>query len=300
MMIDGNLTIYQALKEAYNQLSCDNTHTSPKLDCEVLLCNALNCSRVDLALNRNRILNVEETKKFFSMLKRRIAHEPISYITKNKEFMSLDFYVEDGVLIPRPETEILVEYIIDSYKHADNINIIDLCTGSGAIAISLAYYLKNAHLTAVDMFDTCIKVASRNAEKHSCSSRIDFIKADILKNFNMQHKFDCIVSNPPYIKKDDLAFLPADVKDFEPQYALDGGSDGLVFYREIVRFAIENLLPNGKLVLEIGFDQGESVKDIIETSNKFHSIEIKKDFAGLDRMATAIKGDLQNEKRWIL
>ncbi len=291
MTTNGNMTIGEALSVAAKELSEAENFTTPRLDCEILMGHLLNCARIDLILNRDKQLSAKEQNTFFSLIKRRLKHEPVSYITHSKEFMSLTFFVEKGVLIPRPETEMLVECIIKKYEKSECVSILDLCTGSGAIAVSLAYYLKNARLTAVDKFDVCIKAASKNIAQYALTDRISLEKADILNGFYTEQKFDCIVSNPPYIKKADLASLPADVKDFEPKYALDGGGDGLVFYRTITEFAANNLLPDGNLVFEIGFDQGESVKKIIEDSNAFYSIELTKDLAGQDRMVTAIKGD---------
>lgn len=291
MTISGNGTIGESLAQASNLLLAENGFTSPRLDCEVLLGHVLHCSRIDLVLNREKRLSNEEQNTFAAMVKRRLNHEPVSYITQSKEFMSLDFFVEQGVLIPRPETEMLVEFIIKTYETADNVSILDLCTGSGAIAVSLAYYLKNARLTAVDKFDVCINAALKNAARYALSERISVIQADILNGFHADQKHHCIVSNPPYIKNADLSSLPIDVKNFEPEYALNGGGDGLEFYRNITAFAAENLFSNGKLVFEIGFDQGGAVKKIIEENSAFHSITITKDFAGLDRMVTAVKGN---------
>lgn len=291
MTINGKKTVGEALKDAVAILSADKSFTSPRLDCEILLAFVLNCTRTDLIFCRNKQLSEEQQSAFFSYVQRRLEHEPISYLTNEKEFMSLSFFVQKGVLTPRPETELLVEYIINQYKTMDEPRILDLCTGSGAIAVSLAYYLKNSHITAVDKYEVCLEVAKKNAQKHGCLERIEWMKADVLKQFDMQEKFHCIVSNPPYIKSRVLSSLPDDVKCYEPEYALDGGWDGLLFYREITSFAAEHILPGGKLVYEIGYDQGIDVKDIIEGTHLFHTIEIIKDYAGLDRMVIATKED---------
>jgi len=291
MTINGNKTVGEILKDAVKMLSADKGFTSPQLDCEILLAFVLNCTRMDLIFHRDKHLSNEQESMFFSYVQRRLKHEPIGYLTNKKEFMSLDFLVQKGILIPRPETELLVEYIINQYKTIENPHILDLCTGSGAIAVSLAYYLKSSHITAVDKYEICLEVAKKNAQEHVCSERIDWIQADILKQFNIEEKFHCIVSNPPYIRKQVLSSLPDDVKCFEPEYALDGGQDGLLFYRKITSFAAEHILPGGRLVFEIGYDQGIDVKNMIEETHAFHTIEILKDYAGLDRMVIATKED---------
>lgn len=291
MTINGKKTVGEALKDAVETLSADKDFTSPRLDCEILLAFVLNCTRMDLIFRRNQQLSDEQQAMFFSYVQRRFEHEPISYLTNEKEFMSLSFFVQKGILTPRPETELLVEYIINQYKTVDEPHILDLCTGSGAIAVSLAYYLKNSYITAVDKYEICLGVAKKNAQKHGCLERIKWMKADVLKQFDMQEKFLCIVSNPPYIKSQVLSSLPDDVKSYEPEYALDGGQDGLLFYRKITSFAAEYILPGGKLVYEIGYDQGIDVKNIIEDTHLFHTIEVIKDYAGLDRMVIATKED---------
>jgi len=202
--------------------------------------------------------------------------------------MSLEFDVEEGILIPRPDTEILVEEIINLYKDKSS-KILDLCTGSGAIAVSLAHYLKNTSLTAVDKYDICLEITKKNAIKHNVDKRINIIKKDVLKPLSIDDDFDCIVSNPPYIKSDVLTTLPVDVRDYEPIYALDGGNDGLIFYKKITDFAKSKLKPGGILAYEIGYDQAESVKDLIKRTNSFEEIKIINDLSGLNRVIIANK-----------
>lgn len=292
MTTNGNLTIKEALNKATAKLSQNTENTTPRLDSEVLLSTFLNCSRIDLIINCNNVLDKTQETIYFDMIQRRLNNEPISYITNKKEFMSLEFFVEQGVLIPRPETEMLTEWIIDHYKKSDNVSILDLCTGSGAIAVSLAYYLKNASIDAADKYQVCVDTANKNAITLGVDDRISVYKADILTDILPDKKYDCIVSNPPYIKNSDLSTLPPDVKDFEPDYALNGGKSGLIFYEKIINLAKKMLNINGVLVFEIGYDQGESVSALIENTKMFYSIKITKDLAGLDRMITAIKGDV--------
>lgn len=291
MTINGDNTIGAALGEAANMLSAVKTIYSPRLDSEVLLAYLLNCSRIDLVLKRNEKLTRNTCTQFFKLIERRKKCEPVSYLTHRKEFMSLSFFVQEGVLIPRPETELLVEFIIHTFQNTEDLSVLDLCTGSGAVAVSLAYYLKDVKIVAVDKFDECINTARVNIERHGVGGKVQLVQADVFKTFALAHKFQCIVSNPPYIKRSCLASLPPDVKNYEPSAALDGGDDGLKFYRRITDLAEENLLPGGLLAYEIGCDQGASVKNIIEKSGAFHSVTITKDLAGLDRMVTAFKGE---------
>ncbi len=285
MTISGKITIAEALKRGTELLSKNKTIETPRLDAEVLLCCILNCERISLVVNKDKLLSGEERDIYFSYIKRRKNNEPVSYITGTKEFMSLEFDVTDGILIPRPDTEILVEKIIEIYRDK-SVKIIDLCTGSGAIAVSLAYYLNNSLVSAVDKYDICVETASKNAIKNQV--KINIIKADVLSDLDFG-EVDCIVSNPPYIETDTLTTLPSDVKEFEPMYALDGGVDGLVFYRKITDLATKKLPSGGILAYEIGYNQAQAVKEIINNTDAFKNIETIKDLSGLDRVILAEK-----------
>ncbi len=290
MTINGNdVTIGEALLSATKYLSENKSILSPRLDSEILLSFILSCSRIDLVLKSKSVLKKTHRASFDALIKRRYQNEPIGYLTNQKEFMSLDFFVKPGILIPRPETELLVEYVIDACKTHSAPKILDLCTGSGVIAISIAHYLKYASVTAVDKYDTCLKVAQKNVSMYHVTERVNLVLADVFDLLPFDGQFDCIVSNPPYIEESVLSSLPDDVKNYEPKYALDGGKDGLCFYRRITELAIEHLSSGGHLVFEIGFNQGVAVSEIIQNTNQFSDIEIKKDYAGLDRMVTALK-----------
>lgn len=289
MMINGNRTIAFALTSAVKLLSQNPEISSPRLDCEILLSHVLNCERIQLILQKDDILSDEILTKFSSLVQRRFQNEPVGYLTGAREFMSLTFNVRPGILIPRPETEFLVEYVVDSMKSIKNPTILDLCTGSGAIAVSVAYYLAEASVVAVDKFDICVDIAMDNARENHVEKQVSVMQHDIFEQFPINTVFDCIVSNPPYIKKDILTTLPSDVKDYEPGYALDGGKDGLAFYRRIIELTQRHLKPNGILVLEIGYDQGEDLVQLLEKTNEFQNIKVTKDYAELDRMVTATK-----------
>ncbi len=286
MMTNGNISVGKALADATKELTKNSTIETPRLDAEVLLCCVLGCERIYLVINKEQQLKDAQYKTFCEFLARRKNNEPVSYITGTREFMSLEFEVTSGVLIPRPDTEILVEKIIEIYKDK-KAKILDLCTGSGAISVSLAHYLKNADVCAVDKYDICIDTARKNAEKNGVN--VKFITADILDDFDIAEDFDCIVSNPPYIESEVLATLSPDVKDYEPAYALDGGSDGLIFYRRITDFASGKLKCGGILAFEIGYNQGETVKEIIEKNGLFKDIKVIKDLAENDRVIIAEK-----------
>lgn len=286
MTTSGKITIAEAIIQGTELLSKNKTIETPRLDAEVLLCCVLKCERISLVINKDKCISISEYDVFISYVERRKDNEPVSYITGTKEFMSLSFEVNKGILIPRPDTEILVEKIIDLYQDMP-VTIVDLCTGSGAIAISLAYYLKRSTVKAVDKYEVCIDCARKNAEKIGVN--IDVFKADVLDDFKLEECVDCIVSNPPYIESEVMSTLPSDVKNFEPKYALDGGNDGLVFYRKITDIASKGLKIGGILAYEIGYNQALSVKEIIENTNKFDRIQIIKDLSGLDRVVLAEK-----------
>lgn len=215
-----------------------------------------------------------------------INGKPIQYITNEQEFMKLKFYVDENVLIPQPDTEIIVEKIIDEFKDKE-VKIFDLCTGSGAIAISLAKYIKRSKIFATDISNKAIQIAKLNAEKNLVHKKIDFILSDMFKNIE-KDTFDIIVSNPPYIKTKDIANLEKSVQN-EPNIALDGGEDGLKFYKIIAENAYKFLNNNGKLYLEIGFDQKKDVINLLEKNNKYKEIACIKDLACNDRLVIASK-----------
>ena len=283
MMTNGKITVATALNDAVAALSLNESIDNPRLDAEVLLCSILDCERIFLIINKNQVLDEKQLLLYDEYISRRAKNEPVSYITGRREFMSLDFDVSRGILIPRPETEILVEEIIALYKDKSPV-ILDLCTGSGAIAVSLAYYIKHATVFAVDKYDICTKTAIQNAKKYNVHNQINVLNFDVLDDFDIDENFDCIVSNPPYICTEVLDSLQTDVKKYEPEYALDGGQDGLIFYRKITNYAAKKLSSGGVLAFEIGYDQGEGVKNIIDSTKEFGKVKIVTDLAGLDRV----------------
>ena len=196
--------------------------STPRLDVETLLQKVLNVDRLYILLNLDKSLNEEEENLFNKFIEERLNNRPIAYIVGNREFMGLDFYVQEGVLIPRPDTEVLVEEVIEIAKNKEDINILDIGTGSGAITVSLAKYLENAKITSVDISEIALEIGRKNAILNEVDDRITFVKSDLFTNINKEMKFDIIVSNPPYIKREVIDTLDKQVKDFEPYNALEG------------------------------------------------------------------------------
>ena len=251
---------------------------NPSLDARILMCHTLSCDELYLTVHRDRHLTQSEQDAFFSLIKRRMSNEPVGYITGTKEFMSLEFNVDKNVLIPRPDTEILVEKVMSEVKSANPV-IIDMCTGSGAIAVSLAKYIPNACVLGLDISEDALKVAKTNSQKNGAD--VTFEKHDVLKPYS-KITADAVVSNPPYIPTDDLNGLMSDVIDFEPSIALDGGVDGLLFYRAIIKNIDSCLKDGGLLAFEVGAGQADDVAYLME--ERFSSVTLEKDLAGIDRV----------------
>ena len=227
-------------------------------------------------------LTLRQEVNYFKGIKKLIEGVPLQHITKSQEFMKLNFYVDQDVLIPRPDTEILVEEVIKIAKKVGAKKILDLCTGSGAIAVSLAKYIPNSKLTGADISSKALRIAKLNARNNNVEDRITFISSNLFDNVP-EEKYDIIVSNPPYIKSKIIKTLNKDVQN-EPKIALDGGFDGLDFYRKIIKKADEYLKFGGFLCLEIGFDQREEVMKLIEEEGKFQNTYSKKDLYDNDRI----------------
>lgn len=262
----------------------ENISDTPRLDVELLLKRALgDVDSMYIRMYLDKELSEDQEKYFLEMMKDRLNQRPIAYILGNREFMGLDFFVKEGVLIPRPDTETLVEEIINICNNKTGLNILDIGTGSGAITVSLAKYLDKSHIVSVDISDIALEIAFKNAVSNKVDERIDFIKSDVFSNVSRENKFDIIVSNPPYIKKSDIDGLDRQVKDFEPYNALEGGEDGLDFYRKITRESREFLNENGILAYEVGHDQASDVSKIMQ-QNGFKGIYTKSDLQGFERV----------------
>ena len=275
------MTISELIKKGIIELKNGNIE-EPKLKARLLMQYVLNKSRQYVIVNdREELDNIKE-KQYLVEIKILKKGVPIEHITHQKEFMKLSFFVDKNVLIPRQDTEILVEEVINIAKKNNAKKILDLCTGSGAIAVSLAKYLPQAEITAIDISNEALKIAKKNAISNNVENQITFISSDMFTNLN-EEKFDIIVSNPPYIKTNVIKNLDIQVQN-EPYIALDGGKDGLDFYKKIINESYQYLKYNGYLCLEIGFDQKIDVIELIENTESFTGTYSKKDLFDNDRI----------------
>lgn len=275
------MIISEAIKKGMIELKNGNVE-EPKLKARLLMQYVLNKSRQYVIVNdREELDNIKE-KQYLEKIKILKKGVPIEHITHQKEFMKLSFFVDKNVLIPRQDTEILVEEVINIAKKNNSKKILDLCTGSGAIAVSLAKYLPQAEITAIDISNEALKSAKKNAISNNVENQITFISSDMFTNLN-EEKFDVIVSNPPYIKTNVIKNLDIQVQN-EPYIALDGGKDGLYFYKKIINESYQYLKYNGYLCLEIGFDQKIDVIELIENTESFTGTYSKKDLFDNDRI----------------
>ena len=257
--------------------------TTPRLDAEVLLGFVLQKSRLQLYLSFEMPVFPDHLSVFRQLVQRRKEHTPVSYLTNYREFMSIDFYVDSRVLIPRPETEILVEYVLDRTSTHGPISLVDIGTGSGAIAVSLAFNRPEWYIVATDISIDALAVAETNATRHQ--TQIEFRSGDMLSTLeSVDNKFDWIVSNPPYISSQDYKILPPDVRNFEPKLALASPPDGLQLIRILIESAPNYLKPNGRLAIEIGKGQRLDVEDFVHRSKQYQKIDFIPDLSGVARI----------------
>ena len=278
------MTIKETIRKGMIILKTNNV-TEPNIKSRLIMQFVLNKPREYLVVYDKEELTLRQEVNYFKAIKKLCNGIPIQHITNRQEFMKMTFFVDENVLIPRPDTEILVEEVIKIAKKINARKILDLCTGSGAIAISLAKYIDKSNITAVDISDKALNVAKLNAKNNEVEDRITFVESDLFKNLKKE-KYDIIVSNPPYIKKEVLKKLDKEVQK-EPKLALDGGYDGLDFYRKIIKNADEYLKFNGYLCFEIGYDQKEDVENLLKEQEKYINITCKKDLCDNDRVVIA-------------
>lgn len=282
------MTIREAINKGCLKLKMQKVD-SPKRKARLVMQAMLGKDRQYILVYDEEQLTQSQEEKYFKSIEKLEIGIPLQHITHQQEFMKMNFYVNKDVLIPRPDTEVLVEEVIRIAEKINAKKILDLCTGSGAIAISLARYIQNSQITAVDISEKALKVAERNAKKNQVDKQIAFLSSDLFKNLPKE-KYDIIVSNPPYIKREVIKSLDKEVRQ-EPVMALDGGWDGLDFYRKIIHESYEFLKYKGYLCLEIGYDQKIDVIELIEQEQKYIDIYSKKDLYGNDRIVITKLGD---------
>ena len=259
---------------------------SHQLDSEILMAKTIKKDRNYILLNSDSVLNKNDLNYFFSLIEQRSLGSPVAYLTNKKFFWNSEFFVTNDTLIPRPDTELIIENVLNSSKQKNKINILDIGIGSGCILLSILKERKNFYGTGIDISKKCIKISKINAVKLKVSSRLKLYKSDVDK-FNLG-KYDLIVSNPPYIKTFDLKYLERDVAEFEPRLALNGGLDGLSEIRKVIKKTSELIKKNGKFILEIGFDQKNKVIELLKRKG-FYINSIQKDLASNDRCIISTK-----------
>ena len=263
-----------------------NLISSSLLDSEILLAKTLNKDRKYILLNPNNIINKIELRNFLDLIDQRALGNPISYLTNKKFFWKSQFYVTNDTLIPRPDTELIIENIMKLTKNKKKFNVLDIGIGSGCILLSILKDKENFYGTGIDISKKCLDICKINAVNLKVNSRLKLYKSDVDK-FNLG-KYDLVISNPPYIKNINLKYLEKDVAKFEPKLALDGGLDGLSEIRKVIKKSSELIKKNGKFILEIGYDQKNKVINLIKKEG-FYINSIQKDLAKNDRCIVSTK-----------
>ena len=279
------MNIQETLNKAVKILNKSNIK-NPYLDSEILLSKTINKDRKYIILNSQEQLSKKSLKNFSNLIKRRKKSEPIAYLINKKEFWNHTFYIDCNVLIPRPDTEILVEETLKLFSKSSKLRMLDIGTGSGCILLSILKERRNFLGIGIDISKNAIKVANFNAKLQQLSNRVKFYKSDVDKF--LIGKYDIVLSNPPYIKKKDLKYLEKDIVDFEPKTALDGGRDGFSKITKVINKASKLVKKNGRFILEIGFDQKNKTIDILK-KNSFYINKIVKDYGRNDRCIISIK-----------
>ena len=279
------MNIERALNIA-NDILKNNFSNSYQLDSELLMSKIFEKDRKFIILNSNKKLSEEKYEKFNYLVKKRSKGEPIAYLLNKKDFWKYEFYVDKGILIPRPDSELIVEQILGLTKHKKNLRILDIGVGSGCLLLSVIKERKNFHGVGIDISKKCIDISNINASNLDISKRVKFFKSDI-DNFRFG-KYDLIISNPPYIKNLDLKYLDKDVIKFEPKLALDGGLDGISEIRKVIKKSSELIKYGGKLILEIAYNQTREVKKLLK-KNGFYTNSVVKDLARNDRCIISTK-----------
>ena len=264
---------------------------APRLSAELLLSHVLGLKRIELYTQYNKVVAQEHLDRLRDLVKRAGEHEPVAYLVGRTEFYSIEFEATPECLIPRPETELLVQRSIESLrKRTGPQQVCDLGTGCGIVAVAIAKNVPDAKVIATDISEPALSVAARNIEKHKLQDRIELRHGDLLEPLVPQlDLFDLIACNPPYVSAPEYEMLDRNVKEYEPRLALYGGPDGLDVYRRLVENVGQFLKPDGILLLEIGYQQGQAVRELLEQAGVFNQIRIDKDLQGHDRVVTAAR-----------
>lgn len=266
-----------------------------RLSAELLLSHVLGVARIKLYTDYERVLDESQLATFRELVRRAAEHEPIAYLTGRAHFFNLEFEVTRDVLIPRPDTETLVENVLQLARRTSGFEtprVVDVCTGSGCIAAAIAHHHKHATLVATDISPATLEIARRNIDRLQLADRVTLLQGDLLDPLAEhvdQHPFDLIVANPPYIATEKIATLDRSVRDYEPKIALDGGADGLDPHRKILAGAPARLRGGGRIFIEIAFDQGEAARELAGNHPDFEDVRILRDHAGNDRVLTAVR-----------
>jgi len=279
------MNIQSAILEATNILK-DKSILTAKLDTEILMAKALDVNREYIILNNDKNLKERNLEYFKRLVQERATRKPIAYLLNNKFFWNNEFYVDKNTLIPRPDTEMIIEQVLKFTKNKNKYSILDIGVGSGCILLSILKERKNFYGTGIDICKNSVDICKINAKKLLVERRVKLYKSDVDKF--AQGKYDMIVSNPPYIKRCDLKYLVSDVLKFEPKLALDGGLDGLSVIRKVIKKSSELIKKNGKLILEIGFDQKNKVIKLLNKKGFYINSTIK-DLAKNDRCIVSTK-----------
>ena len=256
------------------------------LDSQILMSKAINKKKKFIILNFNKKLSKKNLEYFYNLIDQRAKGKPIAYIVEKKDFWKYEFLVSKDVLIPRPDTEIIIEQVLELTKNKNKLNFLDIGVGSGCLLLPILKEKKSFYGTGIDISNKCLSITRVNGHKLGVINRVKLFKSDI-DNFQYD-KYDLIISNPPYIKKNDLKYLEKDIIGFEPKKALDGGVDGLSEIRKVIYKSSELLKKNGLLILEIGFDQKNKVKRILQ-NKKFYIKKIVKDLSNNDRCIISVR-----------
>jgi release factor glutamine methyltransferase len=260
-----------------------------RLEVERLLGSVLGLSRIELYLGFDRPVSEAERDRFRALYRRRLAHEPLQHLLGETDFREVTLKTDRRALIPRPETELLVEIAVEFLRGRDHPLVADLGTGTGAIAVSVAYEVPGARVVAVDISDDALLLADRNARELGVQGAITLVSGDMLGALEGRGPFDAILSNPPYIRSGEIESLQPEVRDHEPKIALDGGPDGMEYLRAIIAGAHRFLKPGGLILLECGEGQGEALKKFAEETGRYGSVEVIPDLAGKDRVIKAVR-----------